>query len=176
MAIQVPGQVKNQETIARRSAMKVRFERKNLNGLEISPLALSMYNDTYDRHNDSENKDYRGNMISVGHEAIVYAMNISGPCAKFYIREPKTNSITHFPAPCFKILDNRVSRYWNIRRELLPKRDGVFPLEPREYTTFAIKEWIEEPRFLEFLVDEKEREIKIMNKMAALMDREFDDK
>ncbi len=155
--------------------MRVKYIRKNANDLSLNRHSHRLYASSYDSRGPDEDKDYGGKnpFLKLGYEANVYAMKIRGECTSFYIMEPKFNTMTHFPSLCFEILDNRVSKYWHIDRDFVPRGEGNFPREPFEITVFAIREWIEEPRFLEFLVDDRERELGIMNKMIELMDEEF---
>lgn len=129
----------------------------------------------YDSRGPADSKDYgcKNSFLTLGYEANVYAISIRRDCTSFYIREPHYDTITHFPSICFDIVDNRISKYWHLKSNIVPPRNGNFPEAAFERTVFAIKEWIEEPRFLEYLVDDRERELSIMNAMAKLMDEEF---
>ncbi len=155
--------------------MRIRYIRKNANGLSLNRESIRIHNHSYDSRGPEDDKDYGSSnpFLTLGYETNVYAMTMGGGCDSFYIREPRFNTITHFPAICFEVLDSRVSKHWHLRRRFIPSRDGYFPREPYVDTVFAIEEWIKEPRFLEFLVDDKERELGIMNKMIKLMDAEF---
>ena len=153
--------------------MRVKFARKNATGLGLGQNVVDLYNESYDRHGSENDKDYSLNDLTIGYESNVYAMVIRRQCTSFYILEPKFNTVAHYPAFCFDIIDNRMSQYWCIRRRIIDPKNYSGQGDAFERTTFAIKEWIEEPRFLEFLVDTKERELRIMNEMIELMDQEF---
>lgn len=155
--------------------MRIKFVRRNGNGLDISRAMLRETDYIYDSRGPENDKDYgsKNRFLSLGFEANVYAISFRRDCTSYYIREPIYDTITHFPSVCFDIVDSRISKYWHVKNYLVPQSDGHFPKDAFEKTVFAIEEWIKEPRFLEFLVDDKEREVTIMNKMCKLMDEEF---
>ena len=156
-------------------SMRVKYVRKNANGLGLGRPLLRETNYLYDSRGPENNKDYgsKNRFLTLGHEANVYAISIRRDCTSFYIKEPHYNTVTHFPSICFDIIDKRISKYWQIKSNIVPPTNGNFPEPAFERTVFAIAEWIEEPRFLEYLVDDKERELGIMNAMIKLMDEEF---
>lgn len=72
------------------------------------------------------------------------------------------------PSICFDIVDGRPSSLWHFKSYISQHRsDQVF------VTKLAIKEWFDEPTFLERLVEDQAREVGIMTQAAAFMDVEF---
>lgn len=149
--------------------MRVKFNPARILELGIGPEIERNYSRIY---RDEESR-YHGHMLYEGFEGTVYALKIRGPVRSYYLKEPKAGSYTHFPAIAFDILDPRISRYWECEHKVYnePGRNRRF--DQTEIMTFAIKEWFSEPDFLLNLVEEKEREMAIMNRMAKLMDEEF---
>jgi len=150
--------------------MRVKFNPARILELGIGPEIERAYTTTY-RDQDSK---YHGNTLYDGFEGTVYALKKRGLITSYYLKEPKFGSYTHFPAIAFDILDPRISRYWEFRHIVhnLSGRNRRF--DQIEIMTFAIKEWLSEPHFLLNLVEEEEREMAIMDRMAKLMDEEFD--
>jgi hypothetical protein len=68
------------------------------------------------------------------------------------------------------VIDDRASKFWRVQVQAARGPSPRFPL----ITTFAIKEWVDEPMFFERLVDGREREVKIFAAAAAAMDSEFE--
>lgn len=154
--------------------MKVRFIRHSLEGLPLSHQAVEHYHHIYTQGGPyGSQNDLGGGLLHIGYEATVYALSITECVTRYFIREPKHGSITHFAAPAFDIVDGRVSSYWHYQRKIIPETVSVFPKPATEHALFAIQEWIEEPRFHEGVVEGWERETAIMEAKAAMMDNEF---
>ena len=153
--------------------MKVRCIRKNTRALSVSRKAIEFFNFTYDRNNSEEEKCYTS--CHIGYETSVFAVVSFDGHQIYYIRDQRFGDITHAPSICFEIIDARVSKYWSIKTRYVDVAGQFHPLAPRySKTIMAIKEWIEEPRFLEFYVDGKSREVGIMEEAANKMESEFD--
>lgn len=156
--------------------MKVRFIRDSLDGIGLDRHDLEHFRYIYGGFDPVRGgpTGLGRNVIKIGYEATVYAMAIRGPVTQYFIREPRHGSITHFAAPAFDVVDNRISSLWHYRRKIVPESGSFFPRPTVEYALFAIQEWIDEPRFHEGVVEEWDREFAIMNAKAAFMDHEFD--
>ena len=105
----------------------------------------------------------------IGREYTVYAVSIHRGYP-FYFVAPATprQRYQRIPSLCFEIIDPRPSRYWRIEMRVVSSgSDQIFA------TTMAFKEWFE-PMFLSDLVDGREPELRAMEKIAKLMDCEFD--
>jgi hypothetical protein len=74
-----------------------------------------------------------------------------------------------FPSICFQTIDPRPSNLWRATT-------GVHSAAGNQYFYFKmyIQQWIDEPRFLEHLVDQRAREQEIMMRLGDEMDAEFD--
>ena len=86
----------------------------------------------------------------------------------FYWIEDGRDHWTRVPSVCFEIVDNRPSQLWRFDSFLYKYgREQVLA------TRLVIAVVLEEPMFLENLVDYRPREVAMMREMAALMDAEF---
>ena len=146
--------------------------RSNAEGLSIGQEAIDFYDSLHDLGAPSGRKTYRP--AKLGYESHVYAIWINGGHISYYIRDPRFGDICHSPSICFEVIDPRVSNYWQIKHDYIKAigKHALGEVFPR--TWFAIKEWIEEPRFLEFYIDGKEREVAILESAAKLIEDEFD--
>ena len=154
--------------------MKVRCIKTNSEDLAIGRDAVSYFDSLHDLGRPSEQKTYTPTVI--GYESHVYAIKIKNGHASYYIKHPKFGDLVHVPSVCFEILDPRISKLWCIDHdyvEVVGRRQELLG-EFCSRTTMAIKEWIDEPRFLEFYLDGKEREVRIMNNAVRQMDAEFE--
>jgi len=151
--------------------MKVRCTRKNVNDLKDNQSLKKYYNHIYDRVNPECSKNY--SRTDIGYESVVFAIIFRGQYVWYYIRKPDSSDIIHVPNACFEIIDNRLSKYWCLSTKRIDNYDRRFYDEPFIQTTIAIKEWVEEPWFLEKFVDEQPREFKKMNEAAMLIEVEF---
>lgn len=152
--------------------MKVRCVRKNAYGMDIGKAALNLFDQSYDRNSPPKEKEYRPGII--GYQSHVYALRIIGGHVFYYIRDPDFGEIYHAPSVCFDVIDNRLSSYWHMRHKYV-HRDIGGPLGKHFTSTFiAIREWIDEPGFLNNYVDGRKREVEIMEAAAKLIEAEFD--
>ena len=158
--------------------MKVRYNPSRIHELGIGPEIernyASVYNSPSDRLYSIHGNPFDRNLIDEGFECTVYALRQSGLLTSYYLLEPKWGSYTHFPGFCFDVIDPRISRYWVLRHNIVSLSGRNNSFEQEEVLFFSPKEWAEEPSFLSSLVEMEERETKIMNRIADLMDREFD--
>jgi len=120
-------------------------------------------------------KDAGFDFVKVGEYYVVYAVKVFSGYPYFYVgHHARPNDWFTIPAPCFEILDSRVSRYWHFgMRFIAPITTSLGDTYLGTSSVFAFKEWIEENQFFERLVDCKDRELKLMSNYAALMDIEF---
>lgn len=103
--------------------------------------------------------------VEVGLEYVVYAIMWGRGYPYYYVSyKGRLDDWSLTPALCFEIVDDRASAFWHVGVRTLA--NGF------QHVTFAIKEWIDEPMFLENLVDCRERELKIMTAAARAMDAE----
>ena len=106
----------------------------------------------------------------VGAEYTVYAISIIRACPFYCVNVPRGwgGRWGRVPSVCFETIDPRPSRCWHFdTRVVQAPGNEVF------HTTLAISEWIDEPMFLQNLVESHEREVSIMAAAAAVMDAEF---
>jgi hypothetical protein len=107
----------------------------------------------------------------IGTEYTVYAVSIYRACPFYCVNVPRGwgDRWGQIPSICFDIIDPRPSQFWHFEAKVI--RSGgneVFS------SRLAIPEWINEPRFLEYLVDDREREVAIFAAATAKMDAEFE--
>ena len=154
--------------------MKVRYVKPDSEILSVGDDALTYYDSLHNLKAPSVRNPYWPNKI--GYESHVYAIKIKGGHISYYVRDPLTGDIFHSPAICYEVIDPRMSRYWHIKHGYV-KPKGYSPLGSIFPSTWiAIEEWIKEPRFLEFYVDGREREVSIMEAAAKKIEAEFDSK
>ncbi|MEL6660943.1 MAG: hypothetical protein AAFR36_31110 [Bacteroidota bacterium] len=151
--------------------MRVKYVRYNTVDLKVGSVATSFYDSLHDIGVPPKRKKYRPAMI--GYESCVYAIWINGGHISYYIRDPILGDIYHAPSVCFDVIDPRISKEWQIKHDYInsAKNHTLGPVFPR--TWLAIREWIEEPQFLEFYIDGRKREVSIMEAAAKKMEKEF---
>lgn len=150
--------------------MKVKYVRANAISLNISHRVTDYFDYVHGQTSVSDNeKSYRPRVI--GYESTVYALMIKDGHVSYYVKDPNSDEIYHSPSVCFEVLDNRVSQIWHMKHNYV--QGPNHPVIGIPSTLFAIREWIEEPAFLNNYVDGRDREVKIMNAAIALMDIEF---
>jgi hypothetical protein len=99
--------------------------------------------------------------LTIGKEYVVYAFSEWQGNLWYYICDdnyayyPMQN-----PAPLFKIIDNRVSKYWH------------FEIAPNGLLEVAFEQWFADPNFYDKLTDQEEAEVLIFEKVKELMDAE----
>ena len=110
--------------------------------------------------------------ISIGKTYVVYAVRMSETFPKFFIAD---DVFIYYPieysAPFFEVVDERLSRYWQ-----LPKDNLIFSdIKNNLSDTFlSFEEWAYiGDRFYERLVDEERIAKETFNKYKELMDLEF---
>jgi hypothetical protein len=69
------------------------------------------------------------------------------------------------PAPLFKIVDDRVSRYWRVK---------LTPGNRDHEVLLSFEEWVSNERFYERLSDQAQAEWKIFRQRKQQMDEEFE--
>jgi hypothetical protein len=74
-----------------------------------------------------------------------------------------------FPSICFQTIDPRPSSFWRVRTGVHNSGTG----NQYFYFKMHIQRWIDEPRFLEQLVDGRPREHEIMMRLGDELDAEF---
>jgi hypothetical protein len=144
--------------------MKVRCINIDPEQFPISREQKDIFNATFGRGEKLKLFDH----VEVSKEYVVYAMTTRRGFPYYYVSwKGRADDWFFTPALCFEIIDDRPSTLWHVGIRSFP--DGTLPI-----TTFAIKQWIDEPMFLENLVDCRERELKIMTAAARAMDAEYD--
>ena len=70
--------------------MRVKFVRRNGNGLDISRAMLRETDYLYDSQGDENDKNYarKNHLLELGFEANVYALSMRRDCISYYIKEP----------------------------------------------------------------------------------------
>lgn len=86
----------------------------------------------------------------------------------FYFIELERDHWTRVPSVCFEIVDSRPSRLWRLDSFVY-----THGREQRLSTRLVIAIMLEEPMFLQNLVDCRPREIALMREAATIMDTEF---
>ena len=114
------------------------------------------------------NKEAKFN-LTVGKKYKVYALEILYGYIWYYIEDDDFDGETinypiHYPAPLFKIINNKLSKYWTLNFEV--NNDSV-------YQIFSFEEWYKEKAFYDLLTDGNDREVQIYNKYKQLMDHEL---
>lgn len=135
---------------------------------ELADLYLSAYHRAFfERY---LRKDHPVWEAEIGVEYTVYAISIIRACPFYCVNVPRGwgDRWGRIPSVCFDIIDPRPSRYWHFDTRVAATGDSeVF------VTTLAIPEWINEPMFLQNLVEDRPREVSIMAEAAMRMDSEF---
>jgi hypothetical protein len=99
--------------------------------------------------------------LTIGKEYVVYAIREWKGTIWYYICDdifsyyPMEN-----PAPMFEVVDNRVSKYWQLE------------VSPNGLLTIAFEQWFTDPYFYDKLTDQEEAEVEIFEKVKELMDAE----
>lgn len=113
----------------------------------------------------------RHDFVEVNQTYNVYAIKFMSVFPFYYVSSRKRADDWKFvPGLCFDVIDHRMSKLWHFGVEPVSMDIHGDPLA----VTIAIKEWIEDPRFHEHLVDRRGREMKIMREAIAAMDSEYE--
>ena len=135
---------------------------------ELAELHLSAYHRSFfERYLQNDHPVWNA---EVGTEYTVYAISIIRACPFYCVNVPRGwgGRWGRIPSVCFDIIDPRPSQYWQFGTRVVRSGDNeVF------HTTLAIPEWINEPMFLQNLVESNAREVSIMAAASAKMDAEF---
>jgi hypothetical protein len=92
--------------------------------------------------------------LDVGQTYVVYAIMVLAGFPYYYVKDSKhPDSWCFAPSLCFEMLDDRPSRLWRCEIDHNRRKTPILLL--------AIREWVEEPRFFELLVDCREREVRL---------------
>ena len=135
---------------------------------ELAELHLSAYHRSFfERYLQIDRPVWNA---EVGVEYTVYAISIIRACPFYCVNVPRGwgDRWGRIPSVCFDIIDPRPSRYWRFDTRVVRSAENEAFL-----TTLAISEWINEPMFLQNLVESREREVSIMAAATTNMDAEF---
>lgn len=112
-----------------------------------------------------------------GRAYTVHAIHISRGYPFYWLRfrEPrdrtgKTWAWRQFPSLCFQTVDARPSKLWRVTTGVHTSARG----DQYFFFRMCVQQWLDEPCFLERLVDRHAREHEIMMRLGDEMDGEFD--
>ncbi len=131
---------------------------------------LTNFHKEYYRTQFGRGAERRYKSVRPGSFYVVYVVTInSGGYASFFVKhETWPSTWEYVPAPCFEVIDGRVSRYWDFHQSW-----KIVGSEPRCRCELAIREWVEQPSFFVNLIDRKPEAIDVFSRAARLMDAEF---
>jgi len=104
-------------------------------------------------------------------EYVVYGLTYRADCPWYYIADDNFDAIHHpmaYPAPLFKVLDDRVSRYW-VFCVSEHERNGIVTFHALE----SFPEWVRNSEYFEQLVDGDASAVKTFSSYKELLDFEF---
>ena len=110
--------------------MKVRFVRHQKDDVVLSDASFCDYDRLYGVSTEYPEgfpeKGWGRFIIEQGYESTVYAIRVHGTTMTYYIRDPKGPTVTHFPAFSFDVIDNRMSRHWCIKKDIITAKHSIF--------------------------------------------------
>lgn len=107
--------------------------------------------------------------LVIGKEYTVYATQFIKDELIYFLYEEEVNDKCPYPyiSDFFEVSDSRVSLYWKMNIEVNSKTAELI-------IELAYPEWVEDPLYLEELIDGSPQNEKIFKHYKELMDKEFD--
>ena len=106
----------------------------------------------------------------VGSICAVHALYMTDGYGLYLLRYPYRSGrdIRFMPAPCFEIVDDRLSSHWKIKERVVDQQDGSQQLK----TTLAPPPLLDGTIWLERIIDGYAPDFDTSNELADAMDRE----
>ena len=106
--------------------------------------------------------------LTLDKDYVIYALAVRGNQVWYYIVDDCEGWFPiNRPAPLFRVIDDRVSRFWTIK---------LTPGNPDHDILFAFEEWDSDDRFYDRLTDRSPLEVSAFVARKLLMDEEFSEK
>lgn len=103
--------------------------------------------------------------LTVSKTYVVYALALrQGQVWYYLLDDNELNYPVHYPAPLFRIVDNKLSDHWRFR---------FTPEHLDHLALFAFEEWVADPYFYDRLTDGIEQDVSLFWKMKDVIDSEF---
>lgn len=103
--------------------------------------------------------------VTVGRTYLVYALRFLSNQVWYYIDDDHRGWYPiRKPAPLFKVVDSRLSKYWGVRVSESDRGSDVL---------IAFEEWLSVPGFYDRLTDREDKEVGMFKERKQSMDEEF---
>lgn len=153
--------------------MKVRVSDEQLQTADLPDLVLDQYSYAYECFRSEPRKLPRH--LADGHVSHVYAIEWRWGAASFWVRESIYGHIIPAPAAIFEVLDPRTSGYWTFHHRDQRQEGRAYLWDHYPVTLLAVPQWTDGSNFWERFVDGAEPESSEMERLAKLIENEFDD-
>lgn len=139
--------------------MKVKCKANNIKKIENTSIAAMLAK--YIGRSDGEVD------LEVGKSYTVYGIEFWESHPWFYLRTDDIEYPKPFSSVFFEIVDNRLSKYWQLSSEFDNFGDA--------HASLVIEQWAKDRTFYELLVDGDKKTVEIFNKLRIDMDAEYVD-
>lgn len=107
--------------------------------------------------------------LSVGKIYVVYAVRSYSGYPFYFVKTSEQGFGYRLqPGPCFEIVDTTLSKLWHYKNDVHVAKNGEETFD----SILAIREWIEDDGFLNWLIDGKPREMEIWAEAAKKIESE----